>query len=88
MSVVSLITGGMTVILIQVFYAIGKEDEMEVEIIDADETGLVVNDSNNHPGRLFRDYCEGCRKQKQHREIRTRVFECTRCKRIKNFNAS
>jgi hypothetical protein len=85
MSVVSLITGGMAVVLVQVFYAIGKEDESEVEIIDADETNLVLNDFNDSPGRLFRDYCEGCRKQKQHREIRPRTFECTKCKRIKKF---
>jgi hypothetical protein len=85
MDLTSIIIGGMSVILIQAFYFIGIEDEMEVEIIDADETSLVIKDSHNTPGRLFRDYCEGCRKQKQHREIRPRVFECTKCKRIKKF---
>ncbi|MEH7503318.1 hypothetical protein V7152_15115 [Neobacillus drentensis] len=72
-------------VLVQVFYEIGKEEEMEVEIIDTDESSLVVDDLNYSLGRLFRDYCEGCRKQKQHREIRPRTFECTKCKRIKKF---
>jgi hypothetical protein len=72
--------GGMTVIMAYALFSSSKEDELEVEILEPseDEISLLVNDSS---GRLHTLYCENCRKKKKHREIRQRVFECTRCKR-------
>ncbi|MEH7012439.1 hypothetical protein V7087_16765 [Neobacillus niacini] len=63
------------------------QDEEEIEMDPELYDNVVVNDFTQR-GRLFRDYCESCRKQKQHREIGPRVFECTKCKRIRNLNAS
>jgi hypothetical protein len=73
----------MTVIMGWVFYSIGKEDEDEedLETVEAEDSKLVVNDFSESKGRLHTLYCENCRKKKRHREIRPRVFECTRCKR-------
>jgi hypothetical protein len=82
MNWISFITGGMTVIMAYALFSSNQEDgEVEVEIIDADEGDtmeLIVSDSS---GRLHAIYCESCRKKKKHREIRPRIFECTRCKR-------
>ncbi|MCM3763421.1 hypothetical protein [Neobacillus niacini] len=76
----SFVMGGMTVIMAYALFSGEQEDELEVEILDPepDDHQLIVNDFS---GRLHTLYCENCRKKKKHREIRPRIFECTRCKR-------
>lgn len=60
-------------------FSSNQEDELEVEIIEPEEPrSLIVNEL---AGRLHTLYCETCRKKKRHREVKPRVFECTRCHR-------
>ena len=62
----------------------GKEEEALVigeESGDSDD--LEVNNYQQESGRLLRTplLCPTCRKQKRFREIKPRVFECTKCHR-------
>jgi hypothetical protein len=85
MDMVSFVTGGMTILIACVFYSIGtEEEELEMEIMEPD-TGLVVTEGSR---KLYTMYCENCRKQKRHREIAERVFECSRCKRPTDLRIS
>jgi acetyl-CoA carboxylase beta subunit len=75
----SFIVGGMTVLLGYVFLSIGMEDGgEEVEIVEPEMNNLVVN---GFAGRHVMMSCQTCRKLKKHREIKTDLYQCIKCKR-------
>jgi acetyl-CoA carboxylase beta subunit len=83
MSLVSFITGGMTVIMAYAFYKIGMDDEEEE--LGVEEYSEVVND-------FFARYvtlsCQSCRKLKRHKEVEPNLFQCTKCKRHVDIRVS
>lgn len=85
MDLTSLVIGGMAVIIAQVFYSIGREDILEVEIIEPESGELVVTEGSR---KTFDLLCANCRKFKRHREVEPRVFECTKCNRRTNLRVS
>jgi hypothetical protein len=59
----------------------GLEEEDAVTLEGPEDDDLEVNDYQDQKGQLYPLYCQNCRKQKKHREIKTNVYECTRCHR-------
>jgi hypothetical protein len=78
MSLVSFITGGMTVIMAYALFSNGQSDEMDEEGIIETESDLVVNGPG---GRHVVMSCQTCRKLKKHKEIKSDLYQCTKCKR-------
>jgi NAD-dependent SIR2 family protein deacetylase len=76
MSLVSFITGGMTVIMAYAFYSVGIDDEEDE--LGVEENNVVVNDFS---GRYVTLSCQSCRKLKRHKEVEPNLFQCTKCKR-------
>lgn len=65
-----------------------EEDNLETEegmTVESDHTELEIRDVK---GRTSKQYCQNCRKQKLHREIKTDVWQCSKCKRHIDFRAS
>lgn len=77
-----------TLFIYAMFSNDGDEEELETEngMGDGDDhTELEIHEVK---GRLTTLYCESCRKQKKHREIKMNLWQCTRCKRHIDLRAS
>jgi hypothetical protein len=75
----SFITGGMTVMFVFALLASGPDGEREVEIIEPNsDFDLEINRPS---GRHVTLSCQTCRKLKRHKETKTNLFQCTKCKR-------
>jgi Zn finger protein HypA/HybF involved in hydrogenase expression len=65
----------------------GLETENELEEAPPEQQidNVVSSDFSSKPVKM---YCQDCRKVKNHREIRERVFRCTHCKRATDLRVS
>lgn len=59
-----------------------EEDELDEEIV---EDELVINGA---PGRHVTLSCQTCRKLKKHKEIKSNLYQCCKCKRHVDLRAS
>lgn len=76
MDLISFGTGALSVLLAYAIFSATTEDQDEMQ--PETESEILINGVSK---RLIEMSCQTCRKLKNHREIESGVFECTKCHR-------